>query len=129
MTNYQTFDGKEFTFEGKCNYILARDCKSKSFSIHLVNKYQNETLNLEMKNNSSIAGSSLMIKIDEIKVRLGALGRVNVGRKRVRLPHLRLGVLSIVRDAHKVVVRANIGKCLLKILKILYKFIQYYFKF
>jgi hypothetical protein len=110
MTNYQTFDGKEFTFEGKCNYILARDCKSKSFSIHLVNKYQNETLNLEMKNNSSVAGSSLMIKIDEIKVRLGALGRVNVGRKRVRLPHLRLGVLSIVRDAHKVVVRANIGK-------------------
>lgn len=109
MTNYHTFDGKEYTFDGKCNYILARDCKSKSFSIHLVNRYQNETLNFEMRNSSFIAGSSIMVKIDDIKVRLGALGKVNVGRKRVRLPHIRLGILSIVRDAHKIVLRANIG--------------------
>ncbi|CAG2104699.1 unnamed protein product [Medioppia subpectinata] len=59
--------------------------------------------------NGQISGTSVMIKIDDIKVRLGQAFRVTVGRKRVRLPHIRLGVLSIVRDSHKVTIRATIG--------------------
>ena len=80
---------------------------NKAFSVHIVNKYQNDS---EIRNNNSFfSGTTVMVKMDEIKVRLGQSGRVSVGRKRVRLPHIRLGVLSIIKDMHKVVIRANIG--------------------
>lgn len=101
LTQYATFDGKHFEFAGKCNYIVSRDCKARTFSVHIVNKHNNS---------SQVNGTSLMVKIDDFKVRLGPSGRVSVGRTRVRLPHIRLGILSIVKDSTKVIVRANIGQ-------------------
>ncbi|XP_054166982.1 BMP-binding endothelial regulator protein-like [Oppia nitens] len=110
LTHYQTFDGREYNYSGKCNYILARDCTNKAFSVHIVNKYHNKTNNTEFKNNSSFfTGSTIMVKIDDIKVRLGQSAKVTVGRKRVRLPHIRLGILSVVQELNKVIIRANIG--------------------
>ncbi|KTF88383.1 hypothetical protein cypCar_00040573 [Cyprinus carpio] len=32
-SHFTTFDGKEFTFNGDCNYVLSKDCKESKFNI------------------------------------------------------------------------------------------------
>ena len=37
QSSYRTFDNKKYEFNGKCRYVLAKDCKDNSFEIHVVN--------------------------------------------------------------------------------------------
>lgn len=110
LQHFRTFDGKNYTFDGKCNYIVARDCKSKSFSVHLINQSKHSSMARRNNYTSKVPYKAVMVKIDQLKVRLGKLGRIRVGRKRVKLPHIKLGILSIVQDGTRVVIRTNMGK-------------------
>ena len=49
-------------------------------------------------------------QIEDLKVTLGQNMKVKVNHKRVSLPFVSLGVLSIVQEGYSVVVRTNIGK-------------------
>ena len=42
--------------------------------------------------------------------------KVKVNHKRVSLPFVSLGVLSVVQEGYSVVVRTNLGKCSVQIL-------------
>lgn len=35
--HYRTFDGKFFSFQGSCKYLLSADCVGRSFSIRVTN--------------------------------------------------------------------------------------------
>ncbi|XP_043084734.1 mucin-2-like [Puntigrus tetrazona] len=44
-SHFTTFDGKEFTFHGDCNYVLSKDCEESKFNIfgHIVPCFTKET--------------------------------------------------------------------------------------
>ncbi|XP_025016516.1 uncharacterized protein LOC107361898 [Tetranychus urticae] len=52
--------------------------------------------------------NTLVVKIKGIKVRISKTD-VKIGRKLVTLPYIKLGVLSVIRDGRKIIVRSNIG--------------------
>ncbi|XP_067648949.1 mucin-5AC-like [Haliotis asinina] len=35
--HYRTFDNRMYTFQGKCHYLLAKDCAFNTFDIHVIN--------------------------------------------------------------------------------------------
>lgn len=37
QSHFKTFDNKFFTFTGQCQYLLARDCTDKEFSVIIEN--------------------------------------------------------------------------------------------
>lgn len=37
QSHFKTFDSKFFTFAGRCQYLLARDCADNSFSVIIEN--------------------------------------------------------------------------------------------
>lgn len=104
-----SFDASRIPFEGKCNYVVTRDCQSKTFSVHVVREASNVTAD-------SLA---MVVKVDRTKVRLyrGDIDepwKLRVGRKPEQLPFLRLGVLSVLSEGTGVMVRTNIGTTLLE---------------
>ncbi|XP_013793482.2 BMP-binding endothelial regulator protein-like, partial [Limulus polyphemus] len=100
--HYRTFDGQLFSFQGACKYLLAKDCSgNKTFSIKAINNpRRSETVSWTHK---------LRIKIGGAKVMLGPFLRVKMNRNKVRLPYIKLGVLSVLQEGYMVVVRTNIG--------------------
>lgn len=115
-----TFDALNFNFPAKCNYVLARDRNRKSFTIHLVNEYQTpfdqsaSTVFTRSQNTSQLPPTKIpqlavVVKIDGTKVRLSANNRVRVGRKRVRLPYVKLGVLAVRQEGETMELRATNG--------------------
>lgn len=89
---------------------MSRDCEEKSFSVNLINRNHHNNLTDDAINVISILNhSAIMIRIEETKVRFGNFGTVRVGREKVRLPHIKLGTLSIIQDGQKIILRANIG--------------------
>lgn len=86
--------------------MLVRDCATKSFFVHVHNENaSNSTRNI-----------SLVIKVDHTKVRLTwnepeQAWTLLVGRRHEqKLPYIKLGVLSVLRDGHGVKVLTNIGQ-------------------
>ncbi|XP_013784506.1 BMP-binding endothelial regulator protein-like [Limulus polyphemus] len=100
--HYRTFDSRIFTFQGPCKYVLAKDCNgNKTFSIRVINNQRHsKTVSWTQK---------LRIKIGGVKVILGQFLKVKVNKKKVRLPFVKLGVLSVLQEGYMVVVRTNIG--------------------
>lgn len=101
-----TFDGHSLKFTGKCNYVLARDCKGKTFSVHILNEATQENV-IDMRNITSQL--AVTVKIDLIKVRIGPGNKIRIGKREVILPYVKLGILSVIYDGKQVVVRANRG--------------------
>ena len=53
-----TFDAARYSFDGKCNYVLTRDCGEKGFSIHLAQEIDESIIARSTRRVSSQPGSS-----------------------------------------------------------------------
>ncbi|KAI1291751.1 Kielin/chordin-like protein [Halotydeus destructor] len=101
----KSFDDHRSNFSGQCNYVLARDCDKKTFVVHILRDRQaNDTDTL----------FAIVVKVGQTKVRLSRTTtdkgwRLRVGRRPELLPHIKLGVLSVLKDDKGVLVRTNIG--------------------
>lgn len=106
MHNITTYDQLNYRWEGRCNYVLTRDCERKRFSVHLVNKFRNSS-----SGNVRFEGHSLMVKLESNRVYLSHLGRVRVNRSLVRLPYVQIGHFSISQTKPNTIrLRAMSGK-------------------
>jgi len=103
--HYKTFDGRIFNFQGSCKYLLAQDCEKKknsSFSIRITNDARD-----------SLAFSwtrTITVRLAGVKVSLLQRMRVKIDGKRVSLPYIKLGALSVMKDGYRVVLRTHEGK-------------------
>lgn len=97
--NITTYDGRNYHWNGQCNYILTRDCISRQFSIHLLNKFHNSSTPAT----PIYRGVSISIKIAQTKIFLSHLGRIRVNRTLVPLPYIQIGQFSIIQTQDSVV--------------------------
>ena len=105
--HYKTFDGKIFNFQGSCKYLLTRDCSpagltNQSFSIRITNDAR-DTLAFSWLR-------TVTVRLGSTKVSLLQKMRVKVDGKKVTLPYIKLGVLSVMKDGYRVILRTNEGK-------------------
>ncbi|XP_050047282.1 BMP-binding endothelial regulator protein isoform X1 [Dermacentor andersoni] len=99
--HYRTFDGRMFNYQGPCRYVLASDCVGGTFSIEVWN---------DVRYSKSFSWTkSVVIKIKDVKVKLGQFMRVRIQKERVKLPYVMLQVLNINQEDHNIVVRINKG--------------------
>ncbi|KAJ6216932.1 hypothetical protein RDWZM_008089 [Blomia tropicalis] len=95
-----TYDRKRYHFDGKCNYVLTRECVDKSFSVHLVQKYLHS---------GQFEGQSLMVKIGDIKIYLSHLDRVRINQTLIQLPFIEINKFSIARIRNRIKLRSQLG--------------------
>ena len=115
--HYKTFDGKIFNFQGSCKYLLTRDCSKEAAAS------QNSTFSIRITNDArdTLAFSwlrTVTVRLGSTKVSLLQKMRVKVDGKKVTLPYIKLGVLSVMKDGYRVILRTNEGKTILSVFKI-----------
>lgn len=99
--HYRTFDGRMFSFQGGCKYILARDCIDNTFNIKVRNG---------VRFSSGFAWTQMLsVFLGSTRVSLMQNLKVKVDRKRVALPYTKRGILSIRRHGNSVKLRAEMG--------------------
>ncbi|XP_017962208.1 BMP-binding endothelial regulator protein [Drosophila navojoa] len=77
--HFKTFDGKFFSFQGSCKYLLAADCYGHNFSIRLTNDGRGTRRSSWPK--------TVTLKLRGLRINLGQKLRVKVNGTRVALPY------------------------------------------
>lgn len=96
--HYRTFDGRVFNFQGPCKYMLAEDCKNKTFSIRVRN---------DDKSTRSFSWTkTVFFKVGKTKVTLEQRMRVKVNQHLISMPHNEPG-LTISREGYSILVSAT----------------------
>ncbi|XP_022669658.1 BMP-binding endothelial regulator protein-like isoform X1 [Varroa destructor] len=118
--HYRTFDGVMYSFQGQCRYMLVTDdCLRLNESSLVVHGSSGLT-------SSAVSGRStfsvqvfndprrskhyswtrgLLIRVDKHKIRLGQMIKVKILEKRVKLPYVALGDVTIFAEGTNIVVR------------------------
>ena len=117
--HYRTFDGRVFNFQGSCKYLLAKDgCGQNMGPLGIGGSIPgNSTFSVRITNDArdSLAFSwtrTITVRLPEhdLKISLLQKMRVKINGKKVTLPYILLGKLSVMKDGYRVILRTNEGK-------------------
>ncbi|EEB13117.1 conserved hypothetical protein [Pediculus humanus corporis] len=99
--HYKTFDGKFFSFQGSCKYLLSEDCVGRTFSIRVTNDARSTKTSSWTK--------TISIKIGDLKVNLGQKMRVKINGERVKPPFKKENQIAIEKTDESILVKTAIG--------------------
>ncbi|GAU97538.1 hypothetical protein RvY_08813 [Ramazzottius varieornatus] len=102
--HYKSFDGKSFSFQGRCKYIAVEDCNSR----------KHKRFEVQLRNNARRSShftwtKSVAIFAENLQIVLLQKLRVRVDRKEVKLPYFNLGAVNIVTTGYNIIVRTALG--------------------
>ncbi|ERE89489.1 kielin/chordin-like protein [Cricetulus griseus] len=99
--HYRTFDGRLLHFQGSCSYVLAKDCHSDDFSVHVTN---------DDRGRRGVAWTQeVAVLLGTVAVRLLQGRTVMVDQHTVTLPFLREGLLFVELRGRTVILHAQPG--------------------
>ncbi|CAG2062034.1 unnamed protein product [Timema podura] len=99
--HYRTFDGKLYSFQGSCKYLLTADCVGHTFNIRVTNNARTTKTSSWTK--------TISIKVGEIKVNLGQKMRVKLNGKRIEPPYSYGDHIVINKTDDSIVVYTKLG--------------------
>ena len=109
--HYKTFDGRIFNFQGSCKYLLSKDgCglgQKPTFSVRITN---------DARDSYAFSWSrTVTVRIfddveGDIKISLMQKMKVKINGKKVALPYIKMGQLSVMIDGYRVILRTINGK-------------------
>lgn len=97
-SNYRTFDGLEYTYNGTCKYVLAADCLNDSFSVRIQNG----------KARGFWGGRTITVTLGEDRITLAQKMGIKVNGKKVSLPSVQEN-FSIYQDDYKILLKTGSG--------------------
>ena len=99
--HYRTFDGKFYSFQGVCKYILTKDCRNNNFSIIVRNSARYTSRFSWTK--------SVTLKFRGVSISLHQRLKVRVNGQRIHVPFLIYPILDIRQTKRYVFVHTNFG--------------------
>lgn len=99
--HFKTFDGKFFSFQGSCKYLLTADCVDHSFSIRLTNDGRGTKHSSWTK--------TVTLKMKGVRVNLGQKLRVKVNGSRISMPYSNGSIISIQRHPEGIIMKTELG--------------------